>query len=220
MAGAQIRHLETTVRGRYLLRPAEGGARAPLLLGFHGYAEDAGAHLSALEAIPGIDDWHVVAVQGLNRFYTRSGEVVASWMTRQDRELAISDNLVWVRSVLAAVRTELVVSGPLAASGFSQGTAMAWRAAALALEGCAGVIALAGDIPPELADEAWISRPRALLGRGDADAWYTVDKLAADVALLSGLGLEVHRSEFVGGHVWTEPFRAAAGGFLARLRQV
>jgi len=37
-------------------------------------------------------------VQGLHRFYrSRSEIVVASWMTKQDRELAIGDNIDYVR---------------------------------------------------------------------------------------------------------------------------
>ena len=37
------------------------------------------------------------SIQGLHRFYQRrTNEVIASWMTRQDRELAIADNLAYV----------------------------------------------------------------------------------------------------------------------------
>ncbi len=38
-----------------------------------------------------------VSVQALNRFYNRSNDaIVANWMTREDRELAIADNLAYV----------------------------------------------------------------------------------------------------------------------------
>ena len=48
--------------------------------------EDAAAHLARLRSIPGSDRWIIVSIQGLHRFYRgRSSDVVASWMTRQDR---------------------------------------------------------------------------------------------------------------------------------------
>ncbi len=223
----RVRTLETAIHGRYLLRPAaEIGAApdgaAPLVVGFHGYAETAAASLEALESVPGLRGWHVVAVQALNRFYTRSGAIAAGWMTREDRELAIADNVAWVDRVVAAVRGEVRVAGPVVVSGFSQGTCMAWRAAALALDDCAGVSALGGDVPPELADAEWRSHPRALIGRGDSDTWYTAEKQQADLALLAGVGggtgLEAELCEFAGGHEWTDAFRQAAGEFLAERR--
>ena len=87
--------IETKTHGRYLVRR---GMNAHLLVGFHGYGESAEKHLSELEKV-GVD-WTLVAVQGLHRFYTRSEDVVASWMTRQDRELAIADNIEYVRRVV------------------------------------------------------------------------------------------------------------------------
>jgi predicted esterase len=221
-----VRTLETATHGRYLLRPALGSGAAqneaaPLVVGFHGYAENATTSLEALETVPGIRGWHVLAVQALNRFYTRTGAIAAGWMTREDRELAIADNVAYAAGAVAAARREVQVAGPVVVGGFSQGTCMAWRAAALALDDCAGVIALGGDVPPELGRVEWRSHPRVLIGRGDADTWYTADKQQADLELLAGLGggagLEVELCEFTGGHEWTDPFRQAAGEFLARL---
>ena len=63
-------------------------------MGFHGYAEGADIQLERLQAIPGSGRWLLVSIQGLHRFYqSRTRDVVASWMTRQDRELAMADNL-------------------------------------------------------------------------------------------------------------------------------
>src|ERR1700730_15706355 len=90
----ETRLVAATVHGRYLLR--EGGRG--LLVGFHGYAENAEVNLAALEPTPGVSEWAVAAVQALHPFYTRKDEVVvASWMTRLDREHAIADNLEYVR---------------------------------------------------------------------------------------------------------------------------
>src|SRR5450631_50972 len=101
------RQLKSTVHGRYLVRGTDAGHPAPVLVGFHGYAESADAQLDRLRAIPGTERWILVAVQGLHRFYqSRTNEVVASWMTRQDRELAIADNVGYVSAALDAVAVE------------------------------------------------------------------------------------------------------------------
>src|SRR5688572_30197029 len=104
-----------TVHGRVLIEARGGGRRgAPLLVGFHGYAENAERHLAEITAIPGTESWVLAAVQGLHPFYnTKTGEVVASWMTKQDRELAIADNVAYVRALVERVRTETGAGGPL-----------------------------------------------------------------------------------------------------------
>src|SRR5438045_533852 len=120
--------------GRYLVEP---GPAERLLVGFHGYGETAEASLEQMTKIPGAAEWTIIAVQALNRFYAgRSGNVAASWMTSQDREFAIADNVDYVRSVVAA----LPPPSRLVFLGFSQGVAMAYRAAA-AHPGAAGPIA-------------------------------------------------------------------------------
>src|SRR5580765_4581228 len=95
--------------GRFVVaRPRAGAdtpASAPLLVGFHGYAEDAEVHLERLRSIPGADRWLIVSVQALHRFYRgRSRDVVASWMTRQNRDVMISDNLLYVSAVIDEIR--------------------------------------------------------------------------------------------------------------------
>src|SRR5688500_13691144 len=108
-------HIEARVHGRYLV---ERGGDGGLLIGFHGYGETAEAHIAELLKIPGVDQWTVVAIQALHPFYKgRSGEVAASWMTKQDRELAIRDNLDYVASVIRA----LPQIRPRVLIGFSQG---------------------------------------------------------------------------------------------------
>ena len=103
--------------------------------------------MTALQRIPNASEWLLVAVQALHPFYTKNERIVASWMTRLDRELAIADNVRYVAAVVEAVRDELgLETSPIVFAGFSQGVAMAYRAAAAIP--AAGVIALAGDVPP------------------------------------------------------------------------
>src|SRR3954466_10085751 len=124
MTDFDVRTIAATVHGRYLVRD---GPPERLRIGFHGHGEPAEAHMAELGQIPGIDRWTAVAVQALHPFYvSRTGLIVASWMTRLDRELAIEDNREYVRSIVAQFPTP----AQLVFLGFSQGAAMAYRAAA------------------------------------------------------------------------------------------
>lgn len=205
---AKIGRLATRIHGRYLLRRAEGSARGTLL-GFHGYGETAEAHMQELERIPGLDDWDLVAVNALHQFYRRSGEVVSSWMTSRDRELMIEDNRDYVRSVV----DEVVTARPLVVIGFSQGVAMAYRTAALAELAADGVVALAGDLPPELAEGALSGFPPVLIARGDGEEWYTAERAAADAERLREDGVKADEFEFAGGHGWTDEVRERIAEF-------
>ena len=171
-------------------------------------------NLAAVERIPGIDGWLIVAVQALHPFYTKSQRIVASWMTRQDRELAIADNIRYVRAVVESVAGRFPVTSSRVFAGFSQGAAMAYRAAANIP--AAGVIALAGDVPPDVAPR---HLPAVLIGRGTTDEWYTAQQLTEDVARVDGAARSVETCVYDGGHEWTDAFAAAAGGFLNRLSQ-
>jgi predicted esterase len=215
-AAAESRTVVARTHGRYLLRRPAGECRR-IVVGFHGYRENATRHLAELERIPGAENWALVAVDALHAFYASStGEVIRGWMTRELREESIADNVDYVRTVLEQVRGELGWKAPLTFLGFSQGASMAWRAALLAghaaAEGC-DVVAFAGDIPPEL-DRLESPFPRrALIVYGEGDDWYR-GKVEADRALLERHGLTPELSTFAGGHEWTDAARDAIAAFL------
>ncbi len=205
------RTIAVRTHGRYLTELHPGAAAT--LVGFHGYQENAARHLEVLHRIAGGRAINLVSVQGLHRFYTRANAVVAGWMTSEDRELAIADNIDYVGAVLAEVAADSGLPRPLVYVGFSQGVAMAYRAAAFVRRPCDGVIALAGDVPPDVAPVA-AGLPTVLLGRGTEDAWYSAEKMARDLSSLRAADVTVIEHVFAGGHVWEESFVARAGAFL------
>ncbi len=211
--GAVTSHsIQTSTHGRYLVDRPHADGPFPVLVGFHGYKENAETMLDALRQIRGTRGWLLVSVQALNRFYTSQNAVVANWMTRQDRELAIADNVAYVAAVVAAVERDYGTRRPLVYAGFSQGVAMAYRAAAFSAP-ADGVVVLAGDVPPDVAPVA-ATLPPLLIGRGTADHWYTEPKAAADVSVLTGVGVRFELHVFDGGHVWDNSFITRAGAFL------
>jgi predicted esterase len=210
MSEIHVHTIPATVHGRYLVRQ---GPPERLLVGFHGYGETADVHMAQLQQIPGIERWTAVAVQELHPFYlNRTGAIVASWMTSLDRELAIEDNRAYVRSIVEHLAQSPVPRRQLVFLGFSQGVAMAYRAAAGSA--ATGVIALGGDAPPELFEGTPLLPP-VLIGRGRGEEWYTAEKLEKDLKLLSAV-TTVSTCVYDGGHEWTDEFRSAAGEFLAR----
>ncbi len=183
------------------------------MVGFHGYRENAQVQLDVMRRMAGDGPWRLVSIQALNRFYGKGTAIAAGWMTTEDRELAIADNVAYVSAVVAEVEREHGAGRPLVYAGFSQGVAMAYRAAAFAGRPCDGLVLLAGDLPPDVAPLAG-HLPPILLGRGNGDSWYTAKKAAHDLHVLGAAGARVTEVVFEGGHEWAPSFVARAGAFL------
>lgn len=206
-------HIPTLTHGRVLVQDPEAGEPTGTFLVCHGYAQTADEALSDALLIPGIDRWRIAAVQGLHCFYARDERVVAGWMTRQDRDLAIADNVAYLDRALADIHT----GGRLAIAGFSQGVAMAYRAALLGRHRADVVIALAGDIPPELRtpDASPAAWPLVVIGVGSDEHWYTPDRLDLDLNWLRERAIDHRLCKFEGGHAWSQAFRDDVGKILA-----
>jgi predicted esterase len=226
----EVLHPQATVHGRVLIERA--GDPLGALVGFHGYAQTAEDIMVELQQIPGADRWTKVSIQALHPFYIRGdSKVVASWMTRQDRELAIADNIAYVqvamtqalmehagfspRGIPGAEAPGLQMMTPLIVVGFSQGAAMAYRAALHSPHPVSGIVALGGDIPPELKDDASLNWPPVIIGVGDREEWYAGEKLDNDLAFLKARNISHQVVRFDGGHEWTAEFRSAVGTFIA-----
>ena len=111
---------------RYAVLEPEGEARA-LLYALHGYRQLVTYFISPFEILAkkGVC---VVAPEGLHRFYTEgySGQVGASWMTKEDREDDIRDYVNYLNALHAHL-TPQFRGLPVHLLGFSQGGATASR---------------------------------------------------------------------------------------------
>ncbi len=203
--------VETPTHGRALIKDAavsSFSSSSGLLVGFHGYAQSAEDMLAELELIPGSERWTLVSVQGLHRFYARGqGKVVASWMTREDREQAIADNLGYVNRVVSEAIRGAGDQATIVFLGFSQGVAMAYRAAVMGERRASGLIAIGGDVPPDVKEASADRFPPILLAAGESDEWYTAVKADEDEVFLRARGLRHEVFRYAGGHVWTAELR-------------
>jgi predicted esterase len=196
-----------------LVREAAGPTAA--VVGFHGYMENAEIQMDRLAALPGSERWTLISVQGLHRFYKgESQKVIAGWMTRQDRDDMIADNIEYADR---AIETAALAGVPLFTAGFSQGVAMAFRAGVRGRRRAAGIIAVGGDVPPELIADPSAEFPAVLLARGETDHWYTTEKMTADVTALGARG--IHPLVFLhpGAHEWTADVADTAARFVQKL---
>lgn len=209
----EIHSVAAITHGRVLMRRA-AEARG-IIIGFHGYLETAAIQLARLESIPGADRWNLLSVQGLHRVYRgRTKDVVASWMTSQDREAAIADNVAYAAAALSVATLE-----PPAAvvyAGFSQGGAMAFRAA-LHGNAAGGIISVGADVPPELLADPSATFPPVLFAHAEHDEWFTKERHDGDVASLVARGVDVTPLVYGGGHDWTPEVSEAAARWLERL---
>ncbi len=218
MPGLETGTVSVLTRGHYRIRIPEGDGPHPLLIGFHGYAQNAEEHLEDLLKIPGTEDWAICAAQGLHLFYRRIDRVVgASWMTRFGRDEAIVDNLGYVSRLVATLRDRYDVDGPLVYCGFSQGVAMAYRAAAGSGYGLEGLLVLVGDVPPEITPDQLSELGPVLLGCGRSDKLYDERRMQADLERLGSAGARVETCIFDGGHEWHPTYLEQSGQFLARV---
>ena len=208
-------NIETTTHGRVLMEDPADSFSGRLLVGCHGYGQAADTMLDELRRIAP-SGWRLVSVQGLHRFYNRTQDsVVASWMTRQDRESAIADNTEYMKRAVAAVGGD--DARTIVLLGFSQGASMAARAATLGSRRAGGLILLGGDIPPDVRDDPSVTIPPVLIGVGSLDNWYNGARVDADIALLQKRNVVHDVVRYDGGHEFTDEFRRAAAAWLARL---
>jgi predicted esterase len=208
--------IPTITHGRVLVSEPRAAARAGILVGFHGYMESARTQMERLEAIPGASAWTLVSIQGLHRFYRgRSDEVVASWMTREDRDLAVADNLAYVVAAFDQVPHDQ--STRVVYTGFSQGVAMAFRAGILGAPPATAIVAIGGDVPPELIADTSLRFPAVLFARGSRDEWLTEARFEKDVSALEARGVVLKPLVYDGAHEWNAGVSDAIGSFLSTI---
>lgn len=97
-----------------------------LLFVLHGYGQLAKYFIQKFNFLP--EDYFIVAPEGMHRFYLNgsAGRVGASWMTKEDRENDILDNLNWLEDLYTEFKKNKKFD-KIIILGFSQGGATAAR---------------------------------------------------------------------------------------------
>ena len=206
--------LELSVKTRaYALVEAPPKPRC-LLLGFHGYAQRPDDCMDGLR-LAELDDALLVAPMGQHHFYSRSGRVVASWMTKFHREHQVEQIIGLAQAVVEQLEGQHGKL-PIYCMGFSQGASVAYRVGVMAGLGVARIFPLAGDIPPELVGclSDWPPVPVTLL-HGEGDEQVSGPLLEADLARLVEAGWSAEMLGFAGGHDYLPEAMKAMGARIS-----
>lgn len=187
-----------------------------LIVGLHGYGETAVQQFERQASAVPSHSAHV-AIEALHTFYSRGsrGAIGASWLTSDRREQRLAENKAYLSAVLEQIAFAGLSWRRLAWAGFSQGVGQTLRAAS-ALGGDA-VIALAGDIPPELDSAALAALPSILIGRGEDDRLYNAERFSTDQQRLSEAGCQAQAWTGLCGHEWTPAWNDRCRAFLSAL---
>jgi predicted esterase len=168
----------------------------------HGYGMQASEFIKEFEVLsqPGR---LIIAPEGLSRFYRKgfSGDVVASWMTKDDRLDDIEDYVRYLNDlhlhILDAIRQPSCKVNIL---GFSQGVATASRWIANKTVKPLNFVAWCGDLAPDIVDKASYFPVVTFVYSSD-DQFIPVSQSVERSKELSQNGFKVNEVFFEGQHV-------------------
>ncbi len=142
-------HLSVPRTARYHTLGDARKAKA-LWIVLHGYGHLARYFLRKFE--PLANGLFIVAPEGLSRFYLDEAlnRVGATWMTREDRENEIADQITYLDQLIAHCSPMLPEASPVVVLGFSQGVATASRWAVAGTTRPERLILWGGTLPPEI----------------------------------------------------------------------
>ena len=198
--------LEVPRTARFHVLGSGGSACREAWFLLHGYGQLAEPFLQSLASLAWSERL-LVAPEALSRFYLRrgTGEVGASWMTREERADEIRDTVRYLDLVQGHVRSAHALRDGvgLRAFGFSQGGAAAARWAVLGRASVSAVTLWGCPLPIDLDLAVHVERARRLRWTfvlGDADT--SIDRNAWDAGLerLRATGIEPELVRFAGGH--------------------
>ena len=121
------KHIEVTKQARIMEYGNLGKDTEYLWIACHGYGQMVERFATKFSVLDP-NKHFVLCPEGLSRFYTKgfSGDIGASWMTRQDRLLEIEDYCNYIDSILAEYQSK-APNAKLILFGFSQGCATLCR---------------------------------------------------------------------------------------------
>jgi len=183
----------------------------------HGYAQLANYFLRHFEVLKNSKTL-IVAPEGLHRFYWEgfSGKVVASWMTKEDRDDDIKDYI----NYLDAVYSEIVSSlknkrKKINVLGFSQGTATVCRWLSNGKSRADGLVLWAGGFPSDFnfeSNKAMLDSLKISLVIGDKDEFISEEQAKEQVEFLEKKELKIEVVKFKGKHeIDQETLKRVAG---------
>ena len=148
----------------------------------HGYGQSASDFIQNFSDLAD-DNTLVAAPEGLHRFYLKStrGKVGASWMTKEEREDDIRNNIQYLNQTLGQLVEKTTPDIHIIVVGFSQGAPTAFRWAAQLDQNISMLISWGSDIPADVLSDPIgldkINRSNTHLVVGSQDQYITEERL-------------------------------------------
>jgi predicted esterase len=201
----QTHKISVSRSARYCVLPAVVEPVKEIWIVLHGYGQLASYFLRNFATLTTNGACLIVAPEALSRFYLGDNQwqrVGASWMTKEDREDEIEDQVAYLNAVYEVVKkqTNTAAHVQLVVFGFSQGTATAWRWIERAKMYPQHVVVWAGSIPPETAHFQTLQNTTVWTVFGNEDPFVTAERTAEVQAILAKTGLPHRHIGFEGGH--------------------
>jgi predicted esterase len=209
-AGIVEHHIAVRRTARYYTLGSATAETRDLWIACHGYGQLALPFLTSMAkvAAPGR---LIVAPEGFSRFYVDRTSVTsdpppkvgASWMTREDRDVEIADQVGYLESLHGELRAHLRDDVRLRLLGFSQGVATVSRWVARGTVRPNDLILWAGSFPLEIDPEEFSQRVEGVAVKmvfGSRDQLTPIAAGDAQLARLTGAGIDAELISFEGGH--------------------
>ena len=206
----QAHHLTVPKTARYYTLGDAGAHMSEVWMVCHGYGQLAHPFLASFERVASPARL-IVAPEALSRFYLdRSAppndqplRVGATWMTREDRDHEIADQVAYLDALHDLVRPAAPAAVRLRVLGFSQGVATVARWLALGRACADELILWAGGFPPDVELAGFARRLGAasvVLVAGTRDelaSWTAAD---SQLQRFTDAGVSARLVSFEGGH--------------------
>ena len=168
-----------------------------LLIVLHGYGQLAEFFIRKFNGVP--ENYLVIAPEGMHRFYLNgtSGRVGASWMTKEDRESDIRDNLIWLNQLLNELKAKKKFE-KIILLGFSQGGATAARWYYSSKNEINHLILWASVFPPDLEKPENSNNSENYFVIGTEDEFYNSEAQKSEIEFYQKIGFQT--LQFKGKH--------------------
>lgn len=196
-------HFRTARTARYQMIGTPGSDIKTVLYALHGYGHLTPYFARKFEVLENPQTL-IVVPEGLHRFYLdkEHKRVGASWMTREDRQTDISDQVEYLDGLHELINAQCPDAKTTAVLGFSQGTATASRWVAKSKHEFQELVLWSGALPPDLS-EGELDKLRSLslhFAMGRQDEFYSQELVDQHRAYLAGLELDYAFTSFDGKH--------------------
>jgi predicted esterase len=160
-----------------------------LLVVLHGYGQLSEFFIRKFKELP--ENYLVVAPEGMHRFYLNgtSGRVGASWMTKEDRESDIQDNIHWLSQLFKEINQKKKFEKSIIL-GFSQGGATAARWFYSQKVPFDQLILWASVFPPDLEKPEINSNSNNYFVIGKDDEYYNSDAQKTEIDFYKNNGFQ------------------------------